>query len=797
MPKFREVSGQFVGYVPDGTDGDFTPDREPMNGRVTFTPVFTGGLIAFPELSPPEFAHPKPIRARIVNGFVLVEVVDGEDDEEVVTLQPLHLMVTVDDEATQVWSWRAEFSEMTVGESGTTVPLPAWSFRVPDGTGPVDLTELVPLKSSGTVDVTKGPRGAGLETITAVDGQLVFEYTDGEQATIPVPEAVQGPEGPRGPAGSVGPQGEPGEKGDPGEVPELFVGNITDATPTGKNLMLAASEASARNALGLQTGATTIAGAYSELKPGSTQTNSRVWSPKNLSDYVESRVDSAKVFVNVKDYGAKADGTTDDSVAAQEAMNHVASAGGGTVLFPEGTYFWDGIVEVHSNTTIEGRGAVFVKKPGQGNTMLFGIYSRGATGYGSGATNVTFRGLHLRGSFADERQIGLLGANHGDNILIEDCVFEQAHIQGHIIDLGGCRRVTVRRCVFLGQHATIAADPTKECVQADNSTRLGSSNVDDAGSYDGLPSQDVKVSECSFLPLSVGGVDYPSPVPFGTHYGVNGYVHERLTFENNLVVDPASNTSSSYRGVLHFCAASGITIRGNRFVSSTASNVPVIRNIPLTGTIEPVDADTATGSTVSLANHVQSDGWEISGNVFEGFSAQLDPQNIVHVSGTVGGTRVKGVTISGNVFVSCYTPPLDAGTGPLPINAYDVDDLVVTGNRYDTVRNAVSTGRSSNVSISGNSVRSTATTTAIVAGPSSVVSISGNSLHSVTSGIRISASTSGASVSGNTINASSSGVIVDGAASGVSVVGNSVTGTANAFVLSGEGYVSVGNMPAS
>ena len=792
MPKFRTISGQFVGYVPDGTDPDINPDREPMNGRVTFTPVFTGGVIAFPELSPPEFAHPEPISARIIDGFVQVQV--GTDDD--VSMQPLSLMVTVDDEATQTWSWRAEFTNMRIGDGEVEVTIPSWSFRVPDGTGPVDLTELVPLKSGGTVDVTKGPRGAGLENITAVDGQLVFEYTDGQEATVPIPEAVQGPEGPQGPAGADGEQVPQGEKGDPGEIPDLLVGNITDATPTGKNLMLAATEGAARNALGLQTGATAIAGAYSELENG-TQTNYRVWSPKNISDYVESQVDTAKVFVNVKDYGAKADGTTDDSVAAQEAMNHVASAGGGTVLFPEGTYFWDGIVEVHSNTTIEGRGAVFVKKPGQGNTMLFGIYSRGATGYGSGATNVTFRGLHLRGSFADERQIGLLGANHGDNILIEDCVFEQAHIQGHIIDLGGCRRVTVRRCVFLGQHATIAADPTKECVQADNSTRLGSSNVDDAGSYDGLPSQDVKVSECSFLPLSVGGVDYPSPVPFGTHYGVNGYVHERLTFENNLVVDPASNTSSSYRGVLHFCAASGITIRGNRFVSSTASNVPVVRNIPLTGTIEPVDADTATGSTVSLANHVQSVGWEISGNVFEGFSAQLDPQNIVHVSGTVGGTRVKGVTISGNVFVSCYTPPLDAGTGPLPINAYDVDDLVVTGNRYDTVRNAVSTGRSSNVSISGNSVRSTAGTTAIIAGPSSVVSISGNSLHSVTSGIRISASTSGASVSGNIINTSSSGVIVDGAASGVSVVGNSVTGAANAFALSGEGYVSVGNMPAS
>ena len=289
MPKFREISGQFAGYIPDSPDSDITPDRAPMNGKITFTPIFTGGVIAFPELVPPEFARPEPITAYIHDGFVRVDVTTGTGEDAVVTEQPLSLMVTVDDEASQVWSWHAEFDEILIGESDEYVQIPSWSFRVPDGTGPVDLTELVPLKTSVTVDVTKGPRGAGLQTITAQDGQLVFEYTDGEQATIPVPEAVQGPEGPQGPAGADGAQGPEGPQGPAGEIPDLLVGNITDATPTGKNLMLAATEGAARNALGLQTGATSIAGAYSELKPGSTQTNSRVWSPKNLSDYVEAQ----------------------------------------------------------------------------------------------------------------------------------------------------------------------------------------------------------------------------------------------------------------------------------------------------------------------------------------------------------------------------------------------------------------------------------------------------------------------------------------------------------------------------
>ena len=114
MPKFREISGQFVGYIPDSIDSDIVPDRAPMNGRVTFTPVFTGGVIAFPELVPPEFAHPRTIPAKIVDGSVRVEVNEGTGDDVEAVLQPLSLMVTVDDEASQVWSWRAEFTNMHI-----------------------------------------------------------------------------------------------------------------------------------------------------------------------------------------------------------------------------------------------------------------------------------------------------------------------------------------------------------------------------------------------------------------------------------------------------------------------------------------------------------------------------------------------------------------------------------------------------------------------------------------------------------------------------------------------------------
>ena len=356
MPKFRTLTGQFAAYIQDGPDPDITPDRLPMDGTVTFTPVYTGGVIAFPNLVPPEFARPETIRAKIVGGETFVEVASGT--EEPPTLQPLSLMVTVDDEATQTWSWRAEFSNMRVFGGNGELSIPAWSFRVPDGTGPVDLTELVPLKSSGTVDVTKGPRGAGLQTITAVDGQLVFEYTDGQESTVPIPEAVQGPEGPQGPAGADGEQGPQGEKGDPGEIPDLLVGNITDATPTGKNLMLAATEGAARNALGLQTGATASSGSLEELSTGTSNT-ARVWNSRDINDFVAGKADAARASYSIIEFGADPTGAVGSTTEILATIS-AAKASGKSVLVPPGSYLLDTSLGIPSGSTIHFDNATFI-----------------------------------------------------------------------------------------------------------------------------------------------------------------------------------------------------------------------------------------------------------------------------------------------------------------------------------------------------------------------------------------------------------------------------------------------------
>ena len=66
---------------------------------------------------------------------------------------------------------------------------------------------------------------------------------------------------------------------------------------------------------------------------------------------------------SVKDFGAKGDGTTDDTIAIQKAIAAVSAAGGGTVFFPTGTYKITSELIISSNAvflTGEGRRASII-----------------------------------------------------------------------------------------------------------------------------------------------------------------------------------------------------------------------------------------------------------------------------------------------------------------------------------------------------------------------------------------------------------------------------------------------------
>lgn len=81
---------------------------------------------------------------------------------------------------------------------------------------------------------------------------------------------------------------------------------------------------------------------------------------------------------NVKMFGAKGDGTTDDTEAIQSAID---ASGGGTVSFPPGTYVTTGRIDLSSNVSLEGYGAILHatdSDPTSGITSL--LYATGSDG---------------------------------------------------------------------------------------------------------------------------------------------------------------------------------------------------------------------------------------------------------------------------------------------------------------------------------------------------------------------------------------------------------------------------------
>ena len=76
--------------------------------------------------------------------------------------------------------------------------------------------------------------------------------------------------------------------------------------------------------------------------------------------------------VSVKDFGAIGDGSTDDTVACQNAINAVRNAGGGTVFFPAGTYLLNGQVNTNAgaDSTLNGLLIPYTNPNGQTGRIL-------------------------------------------------------------------------------------------------------------------------------------------------------------------------------------------------------------------------------------------------------------------------------------------------------------------------------------------------------------------------------------------------------------------------------------------
>lgn len=101
-----------------------------------------------------------------------------------------------------------------------------------------------------------------------------------------------------------------------------------------------------------------------------------------------------EISISVKDFNAKGDGLTTDTIGLQAAINRVGALGGGVVLIPPGTYLFDAALSTNlPNVTIRGAG--------RSVTTLKQINNAGGgLSFGASATGAAVEGLTLQASDA-------------------------------------------------------------------------------------------------------------------------------------------------------------------------------------------------------------------------------------------------------------------------------------------------------------------------------------------------------------------------------------------------------------
>lgn len=263
--------------------------------------------------------------------------------------------------------------------------------------------------------------------------------------------------------------------------------------------------------------------------------------------------------VNVKDFGAKGDGTADDYQAVQNALDSQSTTGG-TVFFPTGTYLISQPLIVYSKQTVNLNGSTILQGAAINNLMR-GYCTNSIGGYNGPHDIIIENGTFDGGDYTTNNT--LLGFCHGKNITIRNCSFLNAYGKWHGIEINSSKYVLIDNCTFDGSRKTDSAGESIQfqCYANNNGWPWGD------GAADSTPCYMCEVRSCHFYNSEL------TPA-IGNHGGAEEFIkiHD-CTFE-----DCAVNS----RQVIDFDGASNVYAYDNTFEdcgTSFGNNVTGYNNL--------------------------------------------------------------------------------------------------------------------------------------------------------------------------------------------------------------------------
>lgn len=154
--------------------------------------------------------------------------------------------------------------------------------------------------------------------------------------------------------------------------------------------------------------------------------------------------------VNVLDYGAVGDGSTDDAAALQTAIDAVN--GGGVVYFPCRVYSIQTSLYMYSNQVLFFEPEATIKQGASINNLLRTYADSTITGYNGMHDIVVYGATFDGGTYSTNNT--LVGTVHSKNITFEMCTFKNAYGTWHDLEINSSYNVKVINCDFEGTRKT-------------------------------------------------------------------------------------------------------------------------------------------------------------------------------------------------------------------------------------------------------------------------------------------------------------------------------------------------------
>lgn len=260
-------------------------------------------------------------------------------------------------------------------------------------------------------------------------------------------------------------------------------------------------------------------------------------------------------IVNVKDCGAKGDGTTDDTEAIQ-----VAIFSGRTIYFPDGIYLLNKCLWNQSNASkssalyiaphqrlIFDCGAILLRGSDAVNHMLYTGNDSNATGY-DGVSDIEIIGATFDENKSLSTNCTALNLSHARNIKIKNCKFINSSGTWHSIEVNSSKDVYISECVFENNQ-------NEEDIQIDSANGTGN-----LGSSDGTPCDNIHIYNCTF--------DTQGHVAIGGH---DSGQHKNIRVYNNIF----RSSGDLDRGHCAFTEHTEyIDVYNNTFMNAGGVNIP-------------------------------------------------------------------------------------------------------------------------------------------------------------------------------------------------------------------------------